>query len=190
MTDFLNKISPRVRDNAKAWYEAAGTPEGAPLAENNQISEVVLAKSYENLKLLASLFAEGVPPREVSAMNLVMANNPRTNVSGLIKIARDKRADPVLAPWLTLLKEKLLPVKDTTKKDGEYDAEKEKAIEAKEKERRLEGAKLLYESTAIAHTLLLSLGLRKPEDTSELKSAADRYEDVLGRKLNDDEKFA
>lgn len=185
MTDFLSKISPRVRENAKAWFEAAGLPEGAEISgggdKGNLPSKAAFDKAFENLKLLASLYAEGVPAREVSALNLLFAQNPRVSVAALIHVAREKRADPTLAPWLKLLKETLLPKVATT----EVDSEEIKKAKAKQV---LDGAKLIYESGAIAHTLSLSLGLGGVPH--ELQSGLDRYEAALGRKLNEEEKFA
>ena len=87
--------------------------------------------------------------------------------------------DPAIKDYLSLLKRSLLPGgADAPRKEGDPTPE----------ERILAGAKLLYESTAIAQTLLTTVG--KAVTKEELASATERYERALGRKLNDDEKFA
>jgi hypothetical protein len=193
VTDYINKISPRLRDNVKDWYNAAASPprpEGTPKDVPN---DAAAAKATECMKLMASLYAEGVPAREVSALNIVFASNPAFNVGAIIKVARDMRADPAVKPWLDYLKQTLLPAKETAASatGAPRNAEDTAAIEAKVKAHTTEAAKLVYESAAIAHTLLNATGLaaKKPDDP-ELKASTDRYETALGRKLNDDERYA
>jgi hypothetical protein len=189
MTDFLSKISQRVRDNVKDWYEKAGVAPG-PDGKRDGVADE--ARAFENLKLMASLMSEGIPARECSALNLVFASNNNVSVSALIKVARDKRADPAIKEYLNLLKETLLPPPSRPKpekaEDMVVDLEAEKVQKQKAEEQVLKSARLVYESTAIAHTLLATFG--KELSKSELESATERFERVLGRKLNDEEKFA
>ena len=190
MTDFLSKISQRVRDNIKDWYEAAGT-KTADQSDKD--------KAFLTLQQLASLLTEGVPAREVSAVLLVYADNPAVSIANLIGASRDKRNDPTIAPFLNLLKSTLLPppargVSGAVDKDGKVvnDAPKNAADEAvllaKEKEQATNSAKLVYESTAIKSTLLQTFG--KTAHPTDLEAAKERYERALGRKLNDEECFA
>jgi hypothetical protein len=172
VTDYLSRISQRVRDNVKDWYEAAGKKAADQTDEQ---------KAFETLKLLASLLAEGTSAREVAALNLVFAQNKDVSVAHLIKCSREHRADPVVAPFLNFLKETLLPgvIQDETA---------DLAAQEKAKAQRIKSGKLVYESTAISQTLLTSFGQTPQRD--ELKTSQERYETALGRKLNDDELFA
>lgn len=138
---------------------------------------------------MAGLLAEGVSKAEVASLQLLFSANPNVSVASVIKIARDKRNDPAIAPVLKFLKETLLPKKQTTKEDGTYNSEEEKALEAAEKVRALTASKLLYESSAIAHVLHQSIVPGSTNFKQEVQSAQERYERDLGRKLNDDEKF-
>jgi hypothetical protein len=128
----LNKISERVRNGIKGWYDNAGVvqPAGARVAQLDE------DKAYENLKLMAGLLAEGTPKSEVAALQLIFANNPDVSIAAVIKVARDKRGDPAISPVLKFFKETLLPPREReTKKDGTYDAAEEKKLEEAEKAR-------------------------------------------------------
>lgn len=179
MTTTLNKISDKVRQNAKTWYENAGVKVAPGATRDPKADE---EKAYANLKLMSDLLVEGVPKAEVASLQLLFASNPDVSVAAVIKVARDQRNDPAVSPVLKFLKETLLPPK---LQNGLASAEDEAA----EKARNLAAAKLLYESTAISVVLRKLVGNDTKGAETELESATARYEQVLGRKLNDDEKF-
>lgn len=88
----IDRIHPRIKDNAKKWYDE---------------SEKRTAK--DTLKLLSQLVVEGIDFTQVGALLLVFAQHPATNIAMLIKEARDSQKDPECEPYLQASKEILLP---------------------------------------------------------------------------------